>query len=96
MYLGTNGICYVFVNELSEPFVVGLGFGVSWALRAILGLIIPIMYDNLELYWTPLIMAGLGIFFWIIFKPLYVEAKDKSYIDICNEYANFQYDIKKS
>ena len=96
LYFGNNGLTYVFVNELAEPFVVGLGFAVSWGLRSVLGLLIPIIYDNLELYWTPMIMSFTGITFWFLFKPLYVEARGKDYVQISYEYANFKYDIKKS
>ena len=46
LYFGINGICYVFVNELSEPFTVGIGFGVGWGMRAVVGLLLPYMYDN--------------------------------------------------
>ena len=41
-------------------------------------------------------MSASGTVFWVLFKPLYVEGKDKSYITICDEYANFKYDVKKT
>lgn len=47
LYCGQNGITFVFVNELSEPFVVGVGFALSWSLRSLLGIILPILYQNL-------------------------------------------------
>ena len=35
LYFGMNGLVYVYMNEISEPFVVGIGFAVSWGLRAL-------------------------------------------------------------
>jgi hypothetical protein len=33
LYFGMNGIVYVYLNEISEPFMVGIGFAFSWGLR---------------------------------------------------------------
>lgn len=35
LYLGIHGVTYAFVNELSEPFVVGCSFGWAWVLISI-------------------------------------------------------------
>ena len=75
LYFGCNGVTYVFVNELVEPFVVGIGFAVSWGLRALLGVLIPLVYDNFPLYWTPMIQAIIGTVLFIFYAPVFLETR---------------------
>ena len=32
---GINGLLFLYLNEVSEPFVVGIGYAVSWGIRAL-------------------------------------------------------------
>jgi hypothetical protein len=34
---GANGLMFLLLNEVGEPFVVGLAYGVSWGVRALFG-----------------------------------------------------------
>ncbi len=93
LYFGTLGITFVLMNEISEPFVIGLGCATNWATKSILGYILPFIYDNLPLYCTPGIDAFVGLIMWVLIRPLYLESKDKTYKQISDEYANFKYGI---
>jgi len=86
-----NGVVYVYVNEISEPFIVGIGFAVSWGLRALFALVLPYIYDNLPLYWLPMIQAVTGIILFVLYTPLYIETKGQTYVDIAKRFANFKY-----
>jgi hypothetical protein len=37
LHFKMNGIVYMYLNEVGEPFVVGLAYGVSWGVRALFG-----------------------------------------------------------
>ena len=94
-WFGNSGVHQVYLNEIAEPFVVGIGFGVNWAMKCIMGLFLPWLFDNVALYWTPLLMTALGLVFYIIFRPLYLETRNKTYTQISEEYADFKYKISK-
>ena len=93
LYFGTLGITYVLTNEISEPFVIGLGCATNWGTKSLISYLLPTIYDNLPLYWTPMIQAMAGLFMWVLIRPLYLESKGKSCKEISDEYAAFKYSI---
>ena len=95
LYFGTVGITFVFMNEISEPFTVGVAVAVNWIAKSIVNLALPYIYNGLPLFWTPLIMAICGMVLWILIRPLYLESKDKTYVEISKEYSEFKYNIQK-
>jgi hypothetical protein len=90
LYYGST-ITILYCCEISEPFVVSIGIASNWVLKSIIGKILPLIYDNLPLYWMPLIMGLSGAVLFIVCQPLFVETKGKTFNVIDQEYAEFKY-----
>lgn len=81
------GIAFVYPHEVSQPFVVGIGFSVNFGFRAIVAKIFPLIYENFPIYCTPAYMFMMGVVTFIIMRPLMLETKDKSIQAIESDYA---------
>merc|ERR1719362_1611616 len=93
IYFGIIGIMYSYVNELVEPFVVGLGFAWGFGLGSFISFALPYLIDNTELYWPPAIMSMCGLLILIFSRPLFLESKGKGYAEMAKQYPNFKYRI---
>ena len=93
--MGTIGITFVFMNEIAEPFSVGVAMATNWICKSLIGLVLPYIYDGQPLFFTPLIMAFIGMILWVLVRPQYLESKDKTYEQISKEYAEFEYKMLK-
>ena len=90
LYYGTT-ITTLYCCEISQLFVVAIGIGSNWIFKSIIGEILLVIYDNLPLYWLPLIMALSGAVFFIACQPLFVKTKGKTFDVIGQEYGEFKY-----
>jgi MFS family permease len=87
-YYGNAGIYYVYMNEISEPFVMGLGIAMLWASRTVVMLGLPRIYNEYPLPMVSIIQCIMGILCFVVMRPLYVETKGKSTMQIKEDYAN--------
>lgn len=44
--MGTIGITFVFMNEIAEPFSVGVAMATNWICKSLIGLVLPYIYDG--------------------------------------------------
>lgn len=95
LYWGTMGITYAFMNETGEPFTVGVSCAANWITKSLMNVALPYIYDDQPIYWTPMVMGIAGMILWFICQPLYLECKDKTYVQISKEYREFKYNILK-
>jgi len=87
---------YVWTNEAAQPFVNGLGNSTNWLCKSIVSFILPVIYEDFALYWTPLIMSAAGAFMYIWLRPMIIETKGKSLEGIKLEYAEFKFGVFKN
>ena len=79
--------CYVYNNEISQPFVVAMGFSIGFVVRSIVAKTIPLIYENYPLHWTPFCMFFSGTITFLLFRPMLIETKNRSIQAIENDYA---------
>lgn len=91
LYFGNLGIYYVYVNELGEPFIVGLGLAVLWIVKTIMATLLPYLYKPYPIYLTPFVQVILGIICFIFMRPVFIETRGKTSLEIKKEYAKLQY-----
>ena len=91
IYFGHIGTYATYVNELAEPFVVGLGIAVAWTVKSIVSYMIPFSWNALPDYWTPAIFVTIGIFLFVLIRPLYIEIKGKTLNQIRIDYSRLEY-----
>ena len=95
MYFGAIGVKYVWTNEAAQPFVNGLGNSTNWLCKSIVAFILPVIYEDFPLYWTPLIMSICGVVMYIFLRPMIIETKGKSLEGIKLEYAKYKFSLFK-
>ena len=93
IYFGNLGIYYVYVNELGEPFIVGLGLAFLWIFKTIVATILPYIFNPYPIYWTPFIMAITGMISFIFIRPLFLETNKKTSMEIKKDYADLKYKL---
>lgn len=81
------------MNEIGEPFVVGLGLATLWVTKSLVGYVIPLFWNSLPDYWTPIIMVIPAMFLFILIRPLYIETTGKTVAQIRNEYSTLKYKL---
>jgi hypothetical protein len=96
VYYGNLGIYYVYMNEISEPFVMGLGLAMLWGSKTIVMLFLPKIYTSYPLPMVSIIQCIMGIVCFIFMRPLYIETKGKSTMQIKEDYANLKYNLLTS
>lgn len=96
IYAFTMPIGYIWMNEAGQPIALGIAFAGNWLSYSICGKILPYIYDNLALYWTPGIMTIAGIVYFILMRPLILETRLKRYDTIYKMYKNFKYRLCSS
>lgn len=87
----TSSIMYVYLNEIAEPFVVGLSISALWFSKTLMNEILPFTFIRSQMYWSPLSMTLLGTVMFIQIRPLYIETKGKTKTQIQREYLNQKY-----
>ena len=95
LYFGTAGLSYIYPNEIVQPFNVGLGYAGNWVFKSAVSLVLPMIYENLPLYMTPLIMSVSGLVIFVFIRPTLLETKGKSFNQIAYEYENYSYSLCK-
>ena len=93
VYFGAIGVKYVWTNEAAQPFVNGLGNSTNWLCKSIVSYILPLIYEDLPLYWTPLIMSIAGVVMYIFLRPMIIETKSKSLEGIKLEYSKYKFSL---
>lgn len=91
LYFTTIGVCYVWPNEVVQPFTCGLGICCSWIAKSTVSEYLPYIYEGLPLYWTPLIQSISGVFLFILTRPLFLESQGQSLATMTNRYSNYKY-----
>ena len=86
-------MAFIWPNEVAQPFVIGLGYACNWFVKSIVSKLIPLLYNNLELYWLPLIMSCSGLVCIIFYRPFFLETKGKTISAIQLDYLNFKYNL---
>lgn len=93
IYFGTIGVCYIYPNEIAQPFVLGIGCFINWFVKSVVSKILPFIYLNTPLCVTPMILSTLGLIVFIFIRPFYLESKGKTLKGIYVEFANFKYNL---
>jgi len=93
LYFGGTGPCFVWTNEVAEPFVVGLSLMAGWLISITVSKLFPYLYQYLPLYWTPMTQTIAGTVLFVLYRPFFIETKDKSTQAIRDEFARFKYNI---
>lgn len=86
IYFGNLGIYYVYVNELGEPFTVGIGLAFLWIFKTIMATILPFIYKPYPIYWAPFFQVILGMVSFIFVRPFFIETNGKTSPAIKKEY----------
>lgn len=70
VYFGNQAIFHVYVTELGEPFVIGIGTAVLWIFKSLVAFLIPFLYSNYPIYYTPALSFAIGGVLFIFMRPL--------------------------
>ena len=66
------------MNEIAEPLILSIALSIYFIAKIALTAVILKGISSWELYWIPGIMSMIGMFSFLIIRPLFIDTKGSS------------------
>ena len=84
---------WAYLNEIAEPFVIGIAFSGLWFTRTIVNIYLPYTFNWQQIYWCPASQVITSTIMFILIRPLYIESKGKTREQMKKEYKEHKYNL---